>query len=609
MAIEIGGAPSFRGAGQAVSAGPGAVLRRWAAPLCLGAWAFGCSGDAPFEVVAEATATNLLAESCGEPFLPIFGIQGTGTSSPWRGEEVVTEGVVTAVFQGASELGGFFLQDPVGDGDPATSDGIFVFTGARVPATVSVGERVRLRATVSEYYGQTQLTPLEHRSCGVGPKLEATPLGVPLSNRASLEAWEGMFVRLQEPLTVASLQDLGRYGEILLTEGGRAFVESSLAAEGSDSEASGWLLVDDGATVSERRPVVHLPADRPLRLGDRVVAAEGVLGFSFGDFRLHPTGELLFETRNPRPSPPPRRGALRVASFNLKNYFLTLGSRGAATPEELARQREGLVEALVGLDADVLGLVEIENDEGAATSDLVSAVNARLGSDKYAAVPTGRLGSDAIRVALLYRPAYLTPLGRPLISFGAHRRPPVAQTFRWGTRHLTVVVAHFKSRSCSGAAAAELDLGQGCFNAERTREARALVPFLRQMQERAGDSALLLLGDLNAYPGEDPLAVLGASGLRDLLGGGIDRAAPVYSYVFDGRAGRLDHLWATSSVVSHAVAADAWHINADEAPVLPAFDVAAYVYATPPYRSSDHDPVFVDLELPSDDSGTSCARR
>src|SRR5690606_17605254 len=120
----------------------------------------------------------------------------------------------------------------------------------------------------------------------------------------------------------------------------------------------------------------HLSADRPLRLGDVVSGVEGVLGFAFGRFRLHPTSALRFVSRNPRPAPPPSpAGPLRIAAFNLENYFLTLGLRGARTPEGLTAQRARLVLALAGLDADIVGLVELENDGGNAGRDLVTALN------------------------------------------------------------------------------------------------------------------------------------------------------------------------------------------------------------------------------------------
>ncbi|HWB40884.1 MAG TPA: hypothetical protein VG500_06480, partial [Gemmatimonadales bacterium] len=77
--------------------------------------------------------------------VPISRIQGAAHLSPMIGRVVVTNGVVTAV-----TAVGFYLQDPVGDGDVATSEGIFVETGPEVPAPVAAGDAVRLRATVVE---------------------------------------------------------------------------------------------------------------------------------------------------------------------------------------------------------------------------------------------------------------------------------------------------------------------------------------------------------------------------------------------------------------------------------------------------------------------------
>src|SRR5690606_34847848 len=75
--------------------------------------------------------------------LPIAAIQGRSHRSPFAGEIVVTEGVVTAVR--ASEL---HIEDPEGDDDLATSEGIVVRATARTRA--ERGDRVRVRGTVVE---------------------------------------------------------------------------------------------------------------------------------------------------------------------------------------------------------------------------------------------------------------------------------------------------------------------------------------------------------------------------------------------------------------------------------------------------------------------------
>lgn len=545
---------------------------------------------------------------CGRAFLPIPAIQGSGTSSPYRGEEVITEGVVVGSFQGAERLRGFFLQDPMGDGDSETSDGIFVFEGDDEPlAAWTEGEWLRVTGTVSEYYGQTQLTQLRQgTSCGRGSAPVARLEGTLEPSR--LEAAEGMRVRFEQPLTVVDSWGLGTYGELLLAAGGRP--RWGEAVDGDEP----LLVLDDGSERGDPRPVPHLSGEGIVRLGDRVIGLEGVLGFAYGRFRVHPTAAPLFEEDNRRPPAPARVGGLRVVTLNLDNYFVDLGSRGAAHEEELALQRSKLARTILGLTPDIAGLVELQNDGGAATEDLLTALTAELGEPAYGVVPLPRLGGDAIRVGIIYAKGSVTPLGAPIFSRDpVHLRPPIAQTFAWGARRLTVAVAHLKSRRCSGARGADLDAGEGsgCFDELRRREARSLVSFLREAQRRAGDSALVLMGDLNTYPGEEPLEVLAAAGLRSLPSSqSLDdpERPPLYSYVFQGRAGLLDHVLGTGAVKARVLGGGVWHVNADEPAVLPALALSG---ARPkewqtPYRSSDHDPVYVDLEVPEEEH---CGRR
>lgn len=551
---------------------------------------------------------------CGQSFTPVFEIQGTDGATSWRENTVVTEGVVVGEFLDEGRLGGFFLQDPLGDGEPATSDGVFVFVGtASEPEhALRVGDRLRIVGVAREFFGQTEIAGVQDiQWCGRG-EVEPSPLRLSAVD-ADLERYEGMLVRVEEPLTLTGSHDLGRYGELWFsTEGGRLF-----RTEGAQGPPN-VLIVDDGSRDVQPRPVPHLPAEGSFRLGDVVPSIEGVLGFAFGSFRLHPTQPLEVLRQNPRPAPLPSPGDhLRVAAFNLENYFSTLGLRGAQTSSELAVQRAQLVLALAGLDADIVGLVELENDGGRAGEDLVSALNAHLGEVAYAQVRAAGAGTDAIRVGMIYKPSRVTRLGPPLYSTDlAHVRPPLAQTFRWGSRRLTVAVAHFKSKSCAGAGGLDLDAGggAGCFGHRRLQEADAALGFLQLLQRRAGDSALLFVGDLNADLGEASLQRLGSRGLVSLLHEGLldastqsgDGIRP-YSYVFDGRAGLFDHVWGTQGVEAYAVRAGIWHINADEPSVLEdlAIEAAATFDPGDPtsldvFRSSDHDPVFVDLAIPKD---------
>ena len=135
---------------------------------------------------------------------------------------------------------------------------------------------------------------------------------------------------------------------------------------------------------------------------------------------------MEFTRANSRPqSPPEVGGSLTVAAYNVLNYFTTLDNsgpicgplgnqdcRGADNTFEFERQRAKLVAALAELDADIVGFMEIENHPGdVPTADLVAGINDVLGPGTYDYIATGAIGSDAIRVALIYKPAEVTPVG------------------------------------------------------------------------------------------------------------------------------------------------------------------------------------------------------
>lgn len=585
-----------------------------------------------------------------EAVLRIPAIQGRSAQSLYLGQAVQTEGVVTVLTNA-----GFFMQDAIGDGDPATSDGIYVFLD-RSPA-VKPGQRLRLRATVAEYaVGKsaqalanplTELVRPQIEVLGSGPLPAPVEIRLPMPEESGLERFEGMLVRIKGPLTVQQNFFLGRFGLLTLAAGGRLEKPTNRYPPGSrqalalaQENARRRILLDDGSSRQNPDRVPYLGDDGSVRAGDRVSELIGVIdyGLSGSDpeglagYRLQPFVVPEFSRTNPRPPVPPQPGGeLRVAAFNVLNYFITLDQpgalclpvsrargrgargecRGAKTAEEFARQKAKIIAALTALNADVLGLIEVENQGNAAVLDLVAALNARLGAGTYASVglPAEGTGEDAIRVAMIYKPAKLRRVGASRSDAASiHSRPPLAQTFATpeGER-FSVVLAHFKSKSrCPDDARspdADQGDGQGCWNARRVAQAQALQGFVKRVQAQSGDADVLLIGDLNAYAYETPLLGLRAAGWVDL----VERAAPgAYSYVFDGEAGRLDHALATPGMAAQISGAALWRINADEPSLLdyrldfrqPACErCAPDQYRPDPYRSSDHDPVLVGLRL------------
>ncbi|HEX6954110.1 MAG TPA: ExeM/NucH family extracellular endonuclease, partial [Agromyces sp.] len=385
----------------------------------------------------------------------------------------------------------------------------------------------------------------------------------------------------------------------------------ALAAE----NAANRITVDDGRSTQNPDPAIHpdgeeFTLENTFRGGDRVTNVTGVLDFAFGLWRIQPTQGADYEPVNLRTDAPEVGGNFTVASFNVLNYFTTLNSRGAITPEEFERQEAKIVAALAEIDADVFGLIEIENNGDTAVGTLVQALNDEVGPDTYDFISTGVLGTDVITTALIYKPSAVTPVGEHAVLDSSvderfnddANRPALAQTFAdvETGEEVTVVVNHLKSKGSACAGDPDLGDGQGNCNLTRTAAAEAMVDWLATGPTGADPGRELIIGDLNSYDKEDPIDVFVEAGYADLL---LEKQGEkAYSYVFDGQLGYLDYALAGPALLPKVTGAADWAINADEPDLLdytmqfkqPAQDA---LWAPDPYRSSDHDPVIVGFDF------------
>ncbi len=565
--------------------------------------------------------------SCGADATLISAIQGETDSSPLADQHVVIEAVVTAVFNEAGGLGGLFVQEEAKDRDsnPATSEGLFVYAPS---LSAAPGQRLRLAGEVTEYNGLTELTNLTGtENCGTTDLPAPAMITLPWTSAEAPEALESMRVQFSSPLVVNDNYDLGRYGSLTLG-GGRHFIPTNVAEPGADAaivaelNALDRIILDDASNRQNPSvvpyPTPQLSASQSVRAGDTVQDLVGVLDYRFSEWRLQPTASPSFSQTNPRTTEPQLedRGNLVVASFNVLNFFNGDGlgggfptSRGADTAEELHRQSQKLVSALSALNADVIGLMEIENDgygEYSAIAELAGA----LGSEWQWVDPgLAQLGSDEITVGFLYRSDRVATVGNAATlsaaPFDDLNRQPLAQTFRLKDADdgVTIAVNHFKSKGCGSAEGTNADQndGQGCWNPSRTLAAQALSAWLANDATGTGETDVLIIGDLNSYAKEDPITTLTAAGYTDLVA--THQGEQAYSYVFYGQAGYLDHGLANASLATKVKAATIWPINADEPRALDynteykTPEQQASFYAPDAYRASDHDPVLVALEL------------
>jgi len=598
----------------------------------------------PGEALNTPGASNQIyvppPEQCGDPYTPIYDVQGSGPESPLVGTIVALEGVVVGDFQrnelpDSGDLNGFHVQDPGGDGDPSTSDGVFVYAPGGID--VSVGDLVRVRGPVSEFNGMTEVTAGQIWLCDSGYSVMPTPLTLPVTSLDSFEPYEGMLVTFPQALVISEYFNFDRFGEIVLSSARQnqptAVVEPGAPAIALTTQnLLDRITLDDGRTNQNPDPAIHpngavFDMTNLFRGGDTVANVTGVLDYSFDLYRIQPTQGADYTPANPRPPQPDDVGGnLKVASFNVLNYFTTIDTgaficgpaedqecRGADTPEELTRQRDKIIAALITINADVVGLIEIENHPGdVPTADLVAGLNDVLGAGTYAYIATGAIGTDAIRQALIYKPASVTPFSAYAILdstvdprfLDGYNRPVLAQAFQDNATGgiFTVAVNHLKSKGSDCNAIGDPDLGDGAGNCNVTRKAaaEALVDWLASDPTGSGDPDALIIGDLNAYDKEDPIDVLLAGGYTDLIHTYLGEYA--YSYVFDGQIGYLDHGLANAALVDEVTGATIWHINADEPDLIDydmtfKLDPQDALYAPDPYRASDHDPVIVGLSV------------
>jgi predicted extracellular nuclease len=586
-------------------------------------------------------------ETVSNAITKIHEIQGSGSKSPEIGNIHTIEGVVVGDFQEDNQFGGFFVQEEDGDidGDLATSEGIFVYNTS---FAVNVGDVVRVTGRVAEYpsdplvESNTQLTNVSNVVInGTASLPMAASVSLPIGAVSDWECYEGMLVDVHATsgaLTVTEHYNLDRYGEVLLSSGGRL----EQFTQGNAPDVAGYtahlediakhsILIDDGRSGQNLFPILNarggnnLSPTNTLRGGDTVALVTGALDYRYNVYRVQPTQPVNYAATNIRPSSAPSIGGnIKVASFNVLNYFNGDGMgggfptpRGARTFEDFQRQRTKTIAAISKLDADIIGLMELENDgygTYSAVQDLVDGLNVVAGPGTYAFIDPGTpaLGSDEITVGIIYKPAVVSEAGTaaflntPGIFDGENtNRTPLAQTFEvvdadnpsFGEK-FTIVVCHFKSKGDEDgeATGANEDAGdgQGYWNQRRVEGADAVTTWLAGDPTGGNDSDFLIIGDLNAYSQEDPIKAVENAGYTNLI-------TDSYSYVFDGQWGSLDYALANSKLTPQVVGGAKWHINADEPDALDystRFNDPS-LYAPDEFRASDHDPLLVGLNLAS----------
>ena len=633
----------------------------------------------------------------GEPVAKtIAEVQGTGDTSPLNGENVIIKGVVTAAYP-VGGLHGFYLQTQGTGPEPSASgasDGVFVFqavTATPLDADAVIGNYVEVTGKVSEFSGLTEVTAAADDIVDAGDDFSPVqPLTVPWpTTEAGRESVESMLFQPTGDYTVTNTFSTNQFGEVGLAVGTTPLMQNTEVGAPGSPEAAAVLVdnakravtLDDGASTNflansfsvptcTPRPTpcllngsltpAYVSNTEPVRVGEAATfSAPVVVDYRFGLWRFQPTAQVVgpdnttspVSFTNTRTAAPDSADInqlgtadLKVASFNVLNYFTDLGDqdpscnaywdrdgngnnvqggcgqRGAWDAADLGRQTEKEVSAINALDADVVGLMEIENsakfghNRDAALASLVGSLNAAAGPGTWAFVPSSTDlpsvdSQDFITTAMIYKPAKVMRVDRSRAlgdqsndgqAFG-NAREPIAQTFKKKTGKgdkFLFVVNHFKSKGSAGPFPGDADSGdgQGASVTSRILQAQALRDWVPGVAAEYGAKAIVMAGDYNAYTMEDPMDVLYKAGYTD-VGSRFDPTS--FSYSFSGLSGSLDHILVNDYALRMSTGADHWNINSGESVAM---EYSRYNYhstdfhAPGPYRSSDHDPVVLGLK-------------
>ncbi|MFC4656277.1 ExeM/NucH family extracellular endonuclease [Rheinheimera marina] len=580
--------------------------------------------------VILASVCSLAAQAECQLNQRISQIQGLGKQSLLLGQQVQTAGVVSAVLYPKSKDAALLVHSLTPDQDNRSSEALLI-ADSQLAAQYKVGQLLQLTGTVTERHGMTALEKVQATTCGNQTIPAAVEFTLPVKSKADWEAVEGMLLSFPQSLVVNDSYPLARYGEILLADK-RLWVATELMPAGKEANAFeqqqrlSEIWLDDGLSQQNPEPIRYptggLNAKHTVRVGDTVHNLQAYLIETKQGYRLIPASEPQFASTNPRQPAPSAKvaGSIRVASFNVLNFFTgeTAAAafptrRGASTAEELARQQAKMLAALSVMDADVIGLLEVENngtDAHSAIATIVRELNKTLGAERYAFVqPAGSQGTDAIKVAMIYDQTRLKQSGQAAVistgPFAYGSRAPLAQSFAPlnGGESFTVSINHFKSKgSCpEDKNSVDADHGQGCWTHSRVEAAKAANQWLQSQPTGVHTANQLLIGDLNAYRKEDPLLQLAKDGWLHLAPEHDGKAH--YSYVYRGRTGSLDHALASKSLADKLQQFQHWNINADEPAILDynmefkSKTQLEQLYAPDAFRSSDHDPVLMDFKF------------
>ena len=414
----------------------------------------------------------------------------------------------------------------------------------------------------------------------------------------------GKTIELNQTLYVTNTYNWNKYGEITLSSK-RLMSPTEVALPGSAEYRNivaenefDQLILSDGSSKQYPNPRPWTGDRDYIRTGAYTNKVVGVFTIEEYGYTITPTEVPVFEG-NERPMEVVRLGDydIKVCGFNLKIYIATEwdGEYGPASKAESDKQHAKIVKALAAINADVFGLVEVQQGQ-VALEKLAKALNEIDPSAQYTYINDGtQVYGTYTKAGYLYKASKVKPIRQLQSNDTGVKHRKKAQGFEvlaTGARFI-YMINHFKAKSGKGSGDnADKGDGQSTYNGDRVREATAVVTFAKSCATYFGDEDVLVMGDLNAYSMEDPIRIFTDAGYANLIK--KFEGDEGYSYSYRGSVGCLDHALANKTIENQVTGCEVFHINADEASV---FGYDGYSYQNNMYRSSDHDPVVVGLRL------------
>jgi predicted extracellular nuclease len=509
-----------------------------------------------------------------DPQLTIAELQGSSWSTPYYGQTVETTGIVTADYQDVSKRG-FFMQDPVGDGNPYTSEGMFVYAPPWFGNFVDLGDEISIVARVTERFGLTQMDFV--KSITILSTDNELPAPVELNPPAD-NYWSDVYYEdLEGMLVVASkmkvVMGTNKFGEV-------AGVRTDLGIKRvfqDDPDGTGEIIfADDAGGV-----VVN------ARSGQIVTNLYGPLDYTFGQYKVLPGTDSPPEifpsymwTWIKRPWT--FRHYTSIATYNMLNLFDDikdpgkLQTRSASslwTAEEVevkvAKHARAIHDYL--REPDLIAVQEVEKVdllEWIADSDVIKA--------DYGAILIPGPDVRGINVGLMYRQDKVNILSYEFRQtctnlddgFGPDDDPDIAcdegegplfsrrplvvhfETIK-GEKDMWLVINHFKSKSG----------GDAETTPRRVEQAAFVASLVDELQADDSKAKVMVLGDLNDFLDREPITTLEDSGLRNLI---LDvKKKNRYTFIFEGVSEVLDHMLITPSLERYYRKTAILHFNPD----------------------------------------------